>query len=79
MTARVKQEVCARCGHTTPDCGTCGQSWPMLGAGIGEQRYCHTFVDDGPSCYQLEVWATPVADLAGAWVLWPREACGEVA
>lgn len=76
MTARVKQETCARCGHTTPDCETCGQSWPFLGAGIGDRRYCHTFVDGlGPTCYEAAQWdRSPTRRLGEVpWVHWPRE------
>lgn len=75
MTARVKQETCARCGHTTPDCDRCGQSWPFLGAGIGPNRYCHTYVErPAASCYEIAVWQWSAMTGGGApWVHWPRE------
>lgn len=52
-----KSGVCARCGHTSPQCERCGRSDPVLGgyvAGVGS--LCHTFESaaDRPTCYELE-------------------------
>jgi hypothetical protein len=79
VTARVKQETCTRCGHTTPDCETCDRQWPFLGAGIGERRYCHTFVEGhSPTCYEAAQWDSSTGLLGGLpWVHWPREESGE--
>lgn len=43
--------ACARCGHTAPECITCGVDTPILGAAIAGRRYCHDW--GAPSCYTL--------------------------
>jgi hypothetical protein len=57
------REACARCGHTAPTCERCGVDHPLLGAGIGDERYCHTFVEQGPTCYMLTQWERPREEL----------------
>lgn len=70
-----RAETCDRCGHTTPTCAGCGEEWPFLGAGIGEQRYCHSFVAGaGVSCYEAAQWEWSAGLLGGLpWVHWPRD------
>lgn len=63
-TADEVKETCARCGHTAPTCERCGVDHPLLGAGIGDDRYCHTFIDTTPTCYMLAQWERPGDTLA---------------
>lgn len=56
-------ETCARCGHSAPDCDTCGWTTPILGGLIDGQPYCHTYTPIArppvvplPSCYTQETW-----------------------
>jgi len=51
-----KVETCARCGHQSGGCPRCGQDDPFLGAMIGDEHLCHTFVKVRPTCYTLACW-----------------------
>lgn len=56
-------ETCARCGHTAPTCDRCGEHHLLLGGRVGERDYCHTFVEQGPTCYMLTQWERPREEL----------------
>lgn len=47
------EQTCARCGHTTPTCTSCGKGDPFLGGGVAGQDYCHTFSEGSPTCYMV--------------------------
>lgn len=51
-------EVCARCGHTTPQCARCGRSTQFLGGMVEGKLYCHTFSagSEQMSCYTAAIW-----------------------
>jgi hypothetical protein len=48
-----ERQVCARCGHETPTCPRCDQTWPFLGGNVNGLDVCHTF-SNGPNatCYE---------------------------
>lgn len=57
------RETCARCGHTAPTCARCGEEHLLLGGRVGDLDYCHTFVEQGQTCYMLTQWERPREEL----------------
>lgn len=54
---------CARCGHQPGGCRRCGRSDdPFLGGTIEGKHYCHTFSEQHPSCFALQLRERPTAE-----------------
>jgi hypothetical protein len=59
------KETCARCGHRSQGCSTCGENHPFLGAQINGERYCHTLSKTYPTCYMLATYEATGSSLKG--------------